>query len=183
MIADSLVEPSLCLPERSEDPRWFAIQSKPRGEDVAGHTLRTLGIEVLLPKVRRHRLGELRTFAARPLFSGYLFGRFCLKQHLHAVRYSRGVVRVVGSRDQPVPVDEDVIAACRGRMDPEGFVELDEPGFQRGDRLRIETGPFAGFHGVFERELDDQSRVVILLEALQQARLVLDRRHLVMAVD
>ncbi len=166
------------------DPfHWFAIQSKPREEEVAGHSLRTLGIEVLLPRVRW--IGRVRTRAripaGRPLFPGYLFGRLCLRRHSHPVRFSRGVVRVVGTRNQPVPVEEAVIAACRDRMDAEGIVELDEPGFRRGDRIQIESGPFAGFQGIFERELDDRSRVVILLEALQRATLILERRHLVLA--
>ncbi len=160
---------------------WFAIQAKPGAEEVARHTLQTLDLEVLLPRVRRPGRGRRSTTLVRPLFPGYLFGRFCVRQHLHAVRYSRGVVRVVGTRTQPVPVDEDVIVLCRDRMDAEGWVELQEPGFRKGDRIRIESGPFAGFEGVFERELDDASRVMILLEALQQAQLILERRHIVLA--
>lgn len=154
---------------------WYAVQSKPRGEEVASHTLQTLGLEVFLPRVRRgtHRPG--------PLFPGYLFARLHPTQHLHAVRYSRGVLRVLGGREHPVPVDDEVIAACRQRLDRDGFILLEEPGFRPGDRLRIEYGPFAGFEGVFVRTLDDSSRVMILLEAMQQAQLILERRHLVPA--
>jgi transcriptional antiterminator RfaH len=181
MTAVSSREREAGAPPWTEALHWFAIQAKPRGEEVARHTLHTLGLEVLLPKVRRFGRRESRGSTVRPLFCGYLFGRFSLRQHLHAVRYSRGVVRVVGGHERPVPVDDDVIAACRERMDTEGLVELEEPGFRQGDRLRIESGPFSGFHGIFERDLDDHARVVILLDALQQATLILDRRHLVPA--
>ncbi len=160
---------------------WFAVQSKPRGEEVASHTLLSLGLEVFLPKVRRPRTEAGHRGAPHPLFPGYLFARLCPQRHLHAVRYSRGVLRVLGGREHPVPVDEDVIDACRRRQDADGYVLLEEPGFRPGDRLKIESGPFAGFEGVFVRTLDESSRVMILLEAMQQAQLILERRHLVMA--
>jgi len=160
---------------------WYAVQSKPRGEEVASHTLQTLGLEVFLPRVRRGTTRPSPVHAPRPLFPGYLFARLHPTQHLHAVRYSRGVLRVLGGREHPVPVDDRSEEACRQRLDRDGFVLLEEPGLRPGDRLRIEFGPFAGFEGVFVRTLDDSSRVMILLEAMQQAQLILERRHLVPA--
>lgn len=171
------------LPEAwADDLHWFALQTKPRGEDLAAHAVGTLGVETLLPKVRPAPTRRSAAPAPRPLFPGYLFSRLRLRQHLHPVRYTRGVIRIVGCGSRPVPVDDQVIEACRERMDGFGFVELDEPGLRRGDRVQIESGPFAGFQGVFSRETDDPSRVVVLLEALRQAQLVLDRRHVVAAV-
>ena len=168
-------------PVSAPECRWFAVQAKPRGEEVASHTLQTLGLEVFLPRVRRGAGRHGSTPTTRPLFPGYLFARLHPPHHLHAVRYSRGVLRVLGGREHPVPVDDEVIEACRQRLDRDGFILLEEPGFRPGDRLRIEWGPFAGFEGVFVRTLDDSSRVMILLEALQQAQLILERRHLVPA--
>ncbi|MFM7101885.1 MAG: transcription termination/antitermination protein NusG [Verrucomicrobiota bacterium] len=161
--------------------RWFAIQARPRAEQVAAHTLATLDLEVFLPRIRQLRSSPTAAESHRPLFPGYLFARLCLPHHLHAVRYSRGVLRVLGGREHPVPVDDAVIDACRSRQGADGFVVLEDPGFKPGDRLRIEFGPFAGFEGVFIRTLDESSRVLILLEAMQQAQLILERRHLVPA--
>jgi hypothetical protein len=36
------------------------------------------------------------------------------------------VVRVVGAGNRPVPVEDEVISACRARLDETGCVELDE---------------------------------------------------------
>ena len=158
---------------------WYAVQTRPAAEEVAAETLRTLELETVLPRVQRLQgRGSTASFRRRPLFPGYLFVRCHPERHLHAIRYSRGVIRLVGGRESPAPIEDAVIEAFRGRMDDSGCVELDEPGFQRGDRVQIESGPFRGLLGVFERGLEDHVRVVILLEALQQAQLVLDRRCL-----
>jgi len=38
--------------------------------------------------------------------------------------------------------------------------------FKPGDVVEIQAGPLRGFQGVFEREMSDQERVVILLDTL-----------------
>jgi len=167
------------LPRVEAGMSWFAVQARPAAEDIAAGTLASLDLETVLPKVRRLVGRRLQAqFRRRPMFPGYLFVRCNPALHLHAIRYSRGVLRVVGGRENPAPVDDQVIAVFRHRMDASGCIELDEEGFRRGDRVLIESGPFSGLQGVFERTLEDQVRVVILLEALQQAQLVLDRRYL-----
>lgn len=161
------------------DWAWYAVQARPAAEEVAAETLRSLDLETVLPRVKRLQgRGSTASFRRRPLFPGYLFVRCHPERHLHAIRYSRGVIRLVGGREHPAAIEDAVIEAFRDRMDASGCVELDEPGFQRGDRVQIESGPFRGLLGVFERGLEDHVRVVILLEALQQAQLVLDRRCL-----
>ena len=63
-----------------------------------------------------------------------------------------------------------------GRSD--GYIRLKAPRFQPGDRVTIEEGPLAGWVGQVEREWDDNKRVAILLEAIQQARLLIEKRSL-----
>jgi transcriptional antiterminator RfaH len=159
------------------DTHWFAIQAHPRAEAAAEFNLRSLSIETLLPLARRpvrHATRAAR-MAVRPLFPGYLFGRFCAENSLRAVAYSRGVVRVLGAGDRPIPVEDSIIASIRARMAADGCVELEEHRFGASDCVRITSGPLAGWSGVFERELTDSQRVVILIETLQQGRVVISR--------
>jgi len=111
----------------------------------------------------------------RPLFSGYLFARFCAAVSLRAVRYSRGVLRVVGGGDRPWPVDDVIIADIRERIGPEGFLEMLERPLRIGDPVCITGGPLAGWSGIFDSQLSDAERVVILIETLQQGRVVVRR--------
>ena len=157
--------------------QWFAIQARPGAEAVAESNLRALPIETLLPLVRRpvHHATRTSRMVLRPLFPGYLFARFCAAVLLRAVRYSRGVLRVVGGEGHPWPVDDAIIADIRERIGPEGFVEMHERPFRVGDSVCITAGPLAGWSGIFDSELSDAERVVILIETLQQGRVVIRR--------
>jgi transcription antitermination factor NusG len=156
---------------------WFAIQTRPRMEAAAESNLRALPIETLLPLARRrvHHATRTPRIVVRPLFPGYLFGSFCGMASLRAVSYSRGVLRVVGGGGRPWPVDDAIIADIREHIGPEGCVELGKCAFNVGDSVRIVSGPLSGWAGIFDFELSDTQRVVILIETLQHGRVVIPR--------
>jgi transcriptional antiterminator RfaH len=161
----------------SDEIQWFAIQARTGAETVAELNLRELPIETLLPLARRpvHHATRTPRMVLRPLFPGYLFGRFCAADSLRAVSYSRGVLRVVGGGDRPWPVDDAIVADISERIGPEGYVELAERPFGVGDSVRITAGPLTGWSGIFDSELSGAERVVILIETLQQGRVVIRR--------
>jgi transcriptional antiterminator RfaH len=161
------------------DLNWFAIHAKPRRESFAGINVGALGVEIFLPrlKVECSVRGAART-ATKPLFPGYFFARFCPEHSLESVECSRGVLRVVTSGRFPVPVEESIVCEIRGRIQEDGLVRINPPTLKPGDRVSIQCGPFEGLMGRVERELDDRKRVAILLEALLQARVLIDRQWL-----
>jgi len=157
--------------------QWFALHTKPAAETIAAQTVSTLGLETFLPIARSvsMRRGRAVSFI-RPLFPGYCFARFEAKAHLRSVRYSRGVLRVVGTGEHPWPIDEAIIHEVQSRLDVNGEIELSNPSLRRGDPVRVCDGPLAGWTGVFDGQLDDRLRVVIFLEAIQQTRAVINRQ-------
>ena len=171
---------NLLLMTTSEEIHWFAIQARPGAEAAVESHLRALPIETLLPLARRlvHHATRTPRMVLRPLFPGYLFGRFCITVSLRAVRYTREVLRVLGTGDRPWPVDDVIVADIRDRLGPEGCVELAVRPFSAGDSVRITAGPLTGWSGIFDRELSDAQRVVILIETLQHGRVVIRRDSL-----
>ncbi len=164
---------------------WFAVHTKPHREDAAALNIARLDLEVFLPKIKQERLicGVPRD-VIKPLFPGYLFARFRPAAHLHLIRYARGVLRVVSCGDTPLPVDEAIVQEIRSRIGPDGYVRLEDRSPQPGDRVLVREGPLRGLTGIFERELDDRERVILLLEAIEyQARVVIERRCLSLAED
>jgi transcriptional antiterminator RfaH len=161
----------------SDETQWFAIQARAGAESAAEASLRKLPVETLLPLARRsvHHATRTPRMLLRPLFPGYLFGRFSVAGWLRAVTYTRGVLRVVGAGGRPCPVDDAIIADIRERIGPEGYVEMGERPFGPGDSVRITVGPLAGWSGIFNSELSDAERVVILIETLQRGRVVVRR--------
>jgi transcriptional antiterminator RfaH len=160
-----------------DEMQWFAIQARPGAEAATESNLRALPVETLLPLARRlvHHATRTPRLVLRPLFPGYLFGRFCAAALLRAVSYSRGVLRVVGGGGRPWPVDDAIIADIRERIGPEGCVEMRDRPFRMGDPVCITEGPLAGWSGIFNSQLSDAERVVILIETLQQGRVVIRR--------
>jgi transcriptional antiterminator RfaH len=173
------VRPSRALNfmESCGESHWYAVHAKPHREDCAASVISALGLDVLLPKVKKERAGHPRTIAT-PLFPGYLFAHFCTALCLDRVRYARGVLHIVGAKHCPSAVPDDVIASIRNRIQADGYVKLARLSVQTGDWVQIEQGPFQGLMGRIEQEDDDAKRVTILLDAIMHARVSVERRWL-----
>lgn len=164
------------------DHHWFAIQTKPHQERLAAAHLERFDAEVFLPRIRQEQkvCGVYRT-VCRALFSGYCFARFRPLVSFEAVRYAPGVLRVVGNDAGPIALDPGIIAAIQAERQEDGTIRLQSRRLVEGVKVTIDRGPFAGWMGRVEREWDDGKRVLILLEAIQAARCVVEKRCL--AVD
>ncbi|HXF05757.1 MAG TPA: transcription termination/antitermination NusG family protein [Blastocatellia bacterium] len=154
---------------------WYAIHTKPRQEDVVERNLQRWGLVTFNPKLEKVRyLAGKRRSHVGPLFPGYIFSRFDPAVSLRLVRYAHGVRDVVRSGGEPVPVADEIIELIAARM-CEGYVRI-EPQFRPGDRVRIESGPLSGLTGIFEREMSDRQRVMILLAAIEyHARVIVEK--------
>ncbi|HEY5704590.1 MAG TPA: transcription termination/antitermination NusG family protein [Terrimicrobiaceae bacterium] len=162
-----------------QQTNWFVIHSKPCRESVAAEYVGALGPEVFLPQLREERIiRRRRRTVIKPLFAGYLFARFRPSEALEAVRYARGVLAVLSTGRIPIPVDDEIVASVRARCASDGFVRLEAPALRQGDCVEIQEGPFQGWIGQVERECDDGRRVALLLEAVHNARVLVERRSL-----
>lgn len=147
---------------------WFVLSAKPKQEAVAEKHLHEQGVEVYLPLYRRRvKVKKDKLEVISPLFPGYLFARFDLAACYSQVRYTRGVKAILGSGDRVWTIADDKIAAIRAR-ETDGLVQLrpKETEFHPGDPIRIDQGAFDGWEGVFQEELPDQQRALILLTNL-----------------
>jgi transcriptional antiterminator RfaH len=166
------------------ETNWYAIQAKQCRDDLAAANVQRLGVEVFAPKIQQKKRTERGCeVVVKSLFPSYFFAKFSPANHLHPIRYGRGIRRVVSSGCLPVPVSAEVIESIRSRVCDGGFVWLSEKVWQPGDRVTVQEGPLRGFQAVFERELSNQKRVILLLEAIHyQARILVERSCLVATI-
>src|ERR1700694_4313985 len=130
--------------------QWYAIRTKPRDEDRADINLRTWQVENFAPKLKELRTsGYGSEYVIKPLFSSYIFAHFNTSKQLHNINYTRGVQNVVSFDGNPISIDEKVINLIRVQVDEDGFIRRDEE-FEPGDRVRINSGPFKSFGGIFK---------------------------------
>src|SRR6267142_3789143 len=130
------------------ETNWFAIQARPHQEYLGATNVAKLDIEVFLPRVHQTQAicGVPRRLI-KPLFPGYFFSRFVPIVSMEAVRFCRGVLRVVGTSRFPIPLETEIIANLLERVRPDGLIHLEPRMYKPGDRVRIEQGPFEGFIG------------------------------------
>jgi transcription antitermination factor NusG len=121
-------------------------------------------MEAYLPLYRTRRQWSDRTVDAEaPLFPGYLFCRFSPRERWRVLS-STGVRAIVGTRHDPLPVNESEISSVRALVSS-GRPILPWPYVRVGERVTILEGPLASLSGVVVRE-KNHWRVVVSVEAL-----------------
>jgi transcriptional antiterminator RfaH len=159
---------------------WYAVKAKHHQEGHAVLSLQRLGVETFFPLLQRSRvIRRKRQTTTGPLFPGYLFAKFNFQTHHRAVSYAHGVGKIVEFGIIPAIVDEEIITAIEDRIQG-GYVTVPTQSFTRGQAVRITEGYLQGLHAIFERDMSDQERVVLLVQALSyQARVIVSSQHVV----
>lgn len=144
---------------------WQVIHTKPRQEKALANDLEEARVECFLPMVTQRRTyGHRRRTVQIPLFAGYLFLRGDRDAGWMAMRSNR-VVRVIPIVDQ-IRFDHEMKQI---RLALDGQAHLDPyPFVQRGRRVRIAGGPFAGLEGMVEDRLKCD-RIILIVHSIGQA--------------
>ena len=165
-----------------EAPKWYALQTHALQEERAAENLNAWGVEIFAPKYKERRSNPFTgrpVYFTRSLFPRYMFARFDAGRMLRKVWFTRGVARVVGFGDGPIPVEDEIIELIKSRVDEDGFVQFNDEELKRGDKVVISDGPLANLEGVFERDLEDGDRVLMLLTAISyQGHVTIERELL-----
>lgn len=161
--------------------RWYAIYTHPKQEERVDSNLRAWKVETFVPRhqePRYNRYSSKATHLVKPLFPRYLFARFSVYESLHKIRFTRGVYSIVSIGNQPAPIDDELIVLIQSRRNEHGYIVMEDV-LKLGDEVMVESGPFKGFIGVFERGLEDAARVMILLTTVAyQSHVVIPRENI-----
>ena len=164
-----------------ENLHWYALHTHPKQESRADENLRSWNVETFSPKLKTRRSnpnGRTPISFTKPLFPRYIFARFRAAEYLHKVRFTRGVASVVGIGNIPTPIDDQVIEIIKAQTDGDSIVKLGD-GFKVGSKVVICEGPLKGLTGIFERNMKDSDRVMILLNTVSyQSHIVVERQAL-----
>lgn len=138
--------------------RWYVLQVKRGFDIVVDKALEDARIERWMAAQtievrRRSRFGSSRPESKiLPFLPGYLFVKvvWCAPCW-EAISEVKGVAGVIGTANRPAPVTDDRLLKLRA------FVEKDPTSIKvltnalvKGDKVRVDDGPFASFPGVVE---------------------------------
>jgi transcription antitermination factor NusG len=146
---------------------WYVINTKPKKEAQVERLFEEGGFAIYCPK----HVSEKRV---KPFFPGYAFLSFEFPKQYQTVKYTRGVKRIVGNDAGPIPIPEDVIGSLKAR-EKDGLIVLEKYGQEPrvGDEIEVMEGPLRGLRGLFQKEIGDKERVMILLNYVSYQGLLL----------
>ncbi len=129
--------------------------------------LRTKDVPVLLPTYERFsRWSDRIRRLIVPLFPGYVFVQITDAQRCMVLQTS-GVVKIVSSAGRPCPLREDEVEIlqrcllCPAALEPYPYANV-------GSKVRINSGPFAGWQGTLV-ERKNSARVVVTVDQIMQS--------------
>ncbi|HXP85262.1 MAG TPA: transcription termination/antitermination NusG family protein [Bryobacteraceae bacterium] len=151
----------------SSTARWFALTVRHQHERQTARSLDWKGLETLVPCYpTSHRWSDRVKEVETPLFAGYVFCRFELRERIRVLN-TPGVARIVGFGGAPAALQDEEIggiqAALQSRLRLWPWQYL-----RAGDQVRIERGPLRGVQGTLLRE-PEGLRLVIGVELLRRA--------------
>ena len=147
--------------------QWYALQSKPHRENTLWQHLKAETIEAYYPRLHVRTVNP-RARKIQPYFPGYLFVHVDVQATgLGLFKWMPFATGLVCFGDAPSPVPDALIDGIRGTID-----RLTHSGTQMYDELapgqpvRVRSGPFEGYTGIFNTRLSGGERVRLLLELL-----------------
>jgi transcription antitermination factor NusG len=173
---------------------WYALNVKPHKERMVYERLLApegipalmtesgaLPYKVFYPAVRVKPVNP-RSAKIRPYFPGYMFVQTDLELlGLNAFNWIPGTRGLVNFGGEPAIVPDQLIRELQERVvQIEAAGGLVQEDFRPGDPIRVISGPFAGYEGIFDISLAGHERAQILLAFLSRhpQRIVLDQANI-----
>jgi transcriptional antiterminator RfaH len=147
---------------------WIVAHCHANAEIKAEIHLKRQGFEVYLPKIKTTRRHARRVeTVVRPFFPRYLFIGFDGNStHWRPICSTVGVSQLLTAGERPLVVPTWVIEQLHQREDKNGlFSGAEEKPFNKGDPVKITSGPLAEHAGIFDH-LNDSQRVAVLLDIM-----------------
>src|SRR5271168_3209001 len=92
---------------------WYALTVRPNHEQTAARGLHNQGLETYVPVLRsKQRWSDRLKVKDAVLFPGYVFCRFGYSDRMRVLQ-APGVRVIVSTGGEPLPVEEDELAAVR----------------------------------------------------------------------
>ncbi len=146
---------------------WFAIRVRSRYETHVAADLRRKGYDEFLPMYDCVRRWSDREKALQqPLFAGYMFCRFCVRERLPILK-TTNVITIAGSGKTPIAVGDDEIDALKAVI-RSGLPAMPWGHVTVGSKVSIVGGPLAGLDGI-ALDIKKKFRLIVSVSLLQRA--------------
>jgi transcription antitermination factor NusG len=149
------------------EPLWYVVYTNANHEKRVAQQLGQRSIEHLLPlydSVRRWK--DRRVHLQMPLFPGYVFVRFALRDRLQVLQIP-SVAHLVSFNGRPTALPIEDIQTIQNCLNHGSQVEP-HPYLQTGRRARVRSGPLQGLEGIILRR-KNKTRFVLSFELIMRS--------------
>ncbi len=164
----------------SEEMKWYVVhtysgfEAKAKlalEERIKKSGLQSFFGEILIPSESVVEVvhGEKRT-SVRKFFPGYMLVKMVMNNiNWHIVKGTMKVTGFVGGMTVPPPVPEEEVRRIteqitEGTLRPKPKVE-----YEKGENIRVTTGPFANFTGIVDEVRPDKSKLRVMVSIFGRA--------------
>jgi transcriptional antiterminator NusG len=156
----------------AEDRKWYVLQTLTGNEELVKasieRSVKQFGIEnkvfsILVPEEDIVEIKEgKRVEKKKKMFPGYVFVEMILDQiSWHAIKQTPGVAKFIGNKTQPIPVtDREMQRVLKQLGVREERIDVF---FEKGEAIRIISGPFRGYTGSVEEINTQRSKIKALV--------------------
>ncbi len=163
--------------EKAEEPqvlgekRWYVIQALTGQEDrvkqaidltIRSKELQNRVFQVLVPTEEIVEIkGGKRIEKVKKMFPGYVFLEMVLDEEVwYLIRETPGVARFIGTKVKPTPVSEKEMQRVLKQLGKEERLEIT---FEKGEGVRVISGPFRGYTGTVDEVNAEKGKLKVLI--------------------
>jgi transcriptional antiterminator NusG len=168
----SEAKPVASSEEGTEERRWYILQTLTGSEELVKasieRSVKQFGIEnkvfnVLVPEEDIVEIKDgKRVEKKKKMFPGYVFAEMILDEtSWYALKQTPGVAKFIGNKTRPIPVtDREMQRVLKQLGVREENIEVF---FDKGEAIRIISGPFRGYTGSVEEINTQRNKIKALV--------------------
>ncbi|OGC33400.1 transcription termination/antitermination factor NusG [candidate division WOR-1 bacterium RIFOXYB2_FULL_48_7] len=151
--------------------RWYVVQTltgqEERAKAALEQTIDSEGLQnrvfqVLVPMEETIEIKNgKRQEKIRKMFPGYVFVEMILDEETwYLIRQTTGVARFIGTKVKPTPVSEKEMQRVLKQLGKEEKLEVN---FEKGEGVRVISGPFRGYTGIVDEINPEKGKLKVLI--------------------
>ena len=159
------------LPPIDGERRWYVVQTltgqEERAKAALEQTIDSEGLknrvfQVLVPMEETIEIKNgKRQEKIRKMFPGYVFVEMILDEETwYLIRQTTGVARFIGTKVKPTPVSEKEMQRVLKQLGKEEKLEVN---FEKGEGVRVISGPFRGYTGIVDEINPEKGKLKVLI--------------------
>lgn len=155
-----------------EEKRWYVIHTQTGYEakvkEGLSHRIETMGLgeffgEILIPMEDVSEIkGGKKKVSQRKFFPGYVMVEMVMNDETwYLVKNTPGVSGFVGAGRRPVPLKDNEVKGIVKEIEERKTRPKPKVEFEKGDGVKVISGPFVNFSGVVEEVSPDKGKLKI----------------------